>query len=108
MSVFASDGSHLVNAADEETSLVRQSQRGDRQAFARIVHQTARLGYARVALDVPDKHRAEDLTQEVFFSAWRSIGRLEQPAALRGWLLAIAASKVADEARFLGRKNRAV
>jgi RNA polymerase sigma factor (sigma-70 family) len=97
-----------VNEAAEETGLVQQSQRGDRQAFAQIVHQTARLVYARIALDVADKHKAEDLTQEVFLAAWRSIGRLEKPESLRAWLLAIAASKVTDEARFLGRKKRAV
>lgn len=95
-----------MTAPSEETSLVRSSRNGDRQAFALIVQQTAKLVYARIALDVPDKHRAEDLTQEVFLAAWRSIGSLSEPKALRGWLLAIAAAKLADEARYLGRRKR--
>jgi RNA polymerase sigma-70 factor (ECF subfamily) len=90
----------------DEQGLIERSRLGDRQAFARIVHQTARLVYARVALDVPDKHRAEDITQEVFLAAWRSIGQLEDAGALRAWLLAIAASKVADDVRRSGAFKR--
>jgi len=95
-----------VNKAAEERDLIERSRLGDRQAFARLVQQTARLVYARVALDVPDKHRAEDITQEVFLTAWRSIGRLQDAQALRAWLLAIAASKVADDVRRAGRIKR--
>ena len=86
--------------------LVEKSRRGERAAFEEIVRRTARLVYGRIVLDVPDRHRAEDLTQEVFLAAWKSIKRLEEPGALRGWLLAIAASVTADDARRAGRKKR--
>jgi RNA polymerase sigma-70 factor, ECF subfamily len=98
------NGSGLVS--ETERLLVEQSRRGDRRAFEQIVHATARLVYAKIALEVPDRHRAEDLTQEVFMTAWRHIGDLAEPAALRGWLLAIAASVVADDARWSSRKKR--
>jgi RNA polymerase sigma-70 factor, ECF subfamily len=93
-----------VTEADD--GLVERSRRGDRGSFEQIVRQTARLVYARLILDVPDRHHAEDLTQEVYLIAWRSIRSLQNPAALRSWLLAIAASVAADDARRIGRKKR--
>jgi RNA polymerase sigma-70 factor (ECF subfamily) len=93
-----------LNESDLE--LIEQARRGSRAAFEKLVHQTARLVYARLVLDVPDPHRAEDLTQEVYLTAWRHIRELDKPAALRGWLLSIAASVAADDARKIGRKKR--
>jgi RNA polymerase sigma-70 factor, ECF subfamily len=95
-----------LKLTESDLQLVERSRRGDRAAFEQIVHQTARLVYARLALDIPDRHRAEDLTQEVYLTAWRCIRDLDRPTALRAWLLAIAASVAADDARRLGRKKR--
>jgi len=91
-----------VTQADQ--TLVIRSQSGDRAAFEQIVGQTARLVYSKLALDTGDRHRAEDLTQEVYLIAWRSIRELAKPEALRAWLLAIAASVLADDVRRMGRK----
>jgi len=93
-----------VTQADQ--TLVIRSQSGDRAAFEQIVGQTARLVYSKLALDTGDRHRAEDLTQEVYLIAWRSIRELAKPEALRAWLLAIAASVLADDVRRMGRKKR--
>jgi RNA polymerase sigma-70 factor (ECF subfamily) len=91
---------------ESDQRLIEGSRKGDRRAFEEIVRQTARLVYAKIALNVPDRHRAEDLTQEVYLIAWRSIGDLHEPSALRAWLLAIAASVVADDARRNSRIKR--
>src|ERR1700722_15611450 len=96
----------MANQADED--LVNRSRRGDQVAFAEIVRTTARLVYAKIVLDVRDRHRAEDLTQEVFLIAWRSIPTLREAGALRGWLMAIAASVVANDIRKGLRKKRTV
>lgn len=93
-----------MTEADEV--LVQRSRGGERAAFEQIVHRTARLVYSRIVLDVSDRHKAEDLTQEVFLIAWRSIRSLGEPKALRGWLMAIASSVVADNARHGSRKKR--
>jgi RNA polymerase sigma-70 factor (ECF subfamily) len=90
----------------DDQTLIQQSRRGQRSAFDQLVNRTARLVFAKIVLDVDDRHRAEDLTQEVYLIAWRSIRSLEEPAAFRSWLLAIAASVVADDARKIGRKKR--
>jgi RNA polymerase sigma-70 factor, ECF subfamily len=89
---------------DEQLAL--RSRRGDRAAFEQLVRRTARLVYARQYLEARDPHRAEDLTQETFLLAWRSIGQLSEPAAFRTWLLSIARSVAADAYRRDGRKKR--
>ena len=47
-----------------------------------------------------DQGRAEDVTQEVFISAWKSCKRYE-PArgSLAGWLIAIARNRIIDNVR---------
>jgi RNA polymerase sigma-70 factor (ECF subfamily) len=47
---------------------------------------------------------AEDLTQEVFFRAWRGRRGFREETSMRGWLCAIAANVVRDDAR--RRKRR--
>lgn len=91
---------------DSDEALVARSQSGQRAAFEELVRRTARLVYARLVLQSGDAHVAEDLSQEVFFTAWRSIGQLGDPAAFRGWLLAIAERAWLDEVRSRSRKKR--
>ena len=91
-------------ASDER--LAARSRRGDRAAFEELVRRTGRLVYCRHYLDTGDRQRAEDLTQETFLLAWRSIGKLADPARFRPWLLAIAGSVFADDFRSRTRQKR--
>jgi RNA polymerase sigma-70 factor (ECF subfamily) len=91
-------------ASDEK--LAERSRRGDRAAFEQLVRRTARAVYARQYLEVGDPHRAEDLSQETFLLAWRSIGQLSDPAGFRPWLLSIARSVATDAYRRDARKKR--
>jgi RNA polymerase sigma-70 factor (ECF subfamily) len=36
-----------------------------------------------------DRHTAEDLVQETLLRAWKSLDRLQNPKAIKGWLLTI-------------------
>ena len=58
----------------ELSGLVARAQKGDRAAFERIVHCTARMAYAQVVLAVKDRQRAEDIVQEAYVAAWNGIG----------------------------------
>ena len=91
-----------------EEGLVRKAQAGDRAAFEELVRRTTRLVYARLYLDTGDRHWAEDLTQETWLLAYRALPRLQDPASLRPWLLAIARSVLAEALRRQARKKRAV
>ena len=93
---------------DAEVSLVERAQRGDRAAFEELVRRTSRLIYARLYLETGDAHRTEDLLQETYLTAFRSLGRLDSPGRFRPWLLRIAQNTAIDEHRHGTRKKRAV
>ena len=46
-----------------------------------------------------DRARAEDLSQEAFLRAWRGRRGFREETSMRGWLCAIAANVVRDDAR---------
>jgi RNA polymerase sigma-70 factor, ECF subfamily len=91
---------------DSEEALVLASQAGDRSAFEQLVRRTARLVFARCYLETGRPHEAEDLVQETFLVAWRSIGQVTDPAGFRTWLLSVARTVAIDAARRAGRKKR--
>ena len=71
-------------------ALTRQARNGSRDAFARLIRMNARLVWAQLHGMVRDAAWIEDLCQETFLRAWRSIGTLQDEAAFRPWLLSIA------------------
>src|SRR5712692_1609050 len=89
-----------------EEALVRSARGGDRAAFEELVRRTSRLVYARLYLETGDAHRAEDLLQETYLSAFRSLHRLADPAGFRSWLLTIAQNACLDAARRDSRLKR--
>ena len=89
-----------------DEALVAASQRGERAAFEELVRRTARLVFARAYLECGDAHRAEDLTQETFLVAWRSIRQVTDASGFRAWVTSIAHTVAIDAARRDGRKKR--
>src|SRR4051794_27942457 len=83
----------------ELAALVARSQSGDRRAFEEVVRRTARLLYSRLYLEARDPHKTEDLVQETYLVAWRSIRQVTEPAGFRSWLLSVAHSVVVDAGR---------
>src|SRR6516165_9103025 len=86
--------------------LVKSAQRGDRAAFEELVRRTSRLVFARLYLETGDSHRTEDLLQETFFKAFRTLGQLTEPAKFRAWLLRIAQNEAIDAIRRDQRQKR--
>ena len=85
----------------ETTSLALRARAGDREAFGALVdlhHRAAR----RVALAALPAHAdADEAVQEACLTAWRSLDRLDDPAAFRAWLLRITWRKALDRRRSL-------
>ena len=80
---------------------------GDRAAFEELVRRTSRLVFARLYLDTGRIDRADDLLQETFLLAFRSLRGLANLSGFRPWLLAIAHNVLIDDARRLARRKRA-
>jgi RNA polymerase sigma-70 factor (ECF subfamily) len=91
---------------DPEEGLVLRAQRGDRAAFEEIVRRTSRLLFARLYVETGDKHLSEDLLQETLLRAYRRLGQLHHPSALRSWLATVAQNVLTDAARRDARLKR--
>jgi RNA polymerase sigma-70 factor (ECF subfamily) len=73
--------------AERET--IAACQRGDREAFDRLVERYQREIYRLCYRYVGHHEDANDLAQEVFLRAWRSIGRFRGDSAFSTWLYRI-------------------
>jgi RNA polymerase sigma factor (sigma-70 family) len=68
------------------TDLVVRAQRGDVEAYARLVEATQRMVQG-VALSVlRDSTTAQDAAQQAYLRAFRRLGDLQEPASFAGWL----------------------
>lgn len=93
-----------MNEADEV--LVDRSRLGDQAAFEELIRRTGRLVYARVFLETGNASSAEDLSQETFLLAWRSIKQLQDATRFRAWLMSVAQRTVLDAARRQSTRKR--
>lgn len=84
----------------EDSGLVAAVLRKDRKATADFVarHADALYGYVRARL-APRHDEVEDLVQEVFLSAWQSLGQYRGTGSLQAWVMGIARHKVEDHYR---------
>ena len=65
---------------------VRLAMTGDRDAYARIVEQSANVVCAIALAIVRNVQASEDVAQEVFLAVWTSLGKLRNPASFLPWL----------------------
>src|SRR6185436_1731792 len=73
-----------------DADLVNRARQNDREAFAQLVdrHQHLVVG---VALSITrDRALAEDIAQEAFVAAWKSLAKLDDPARVAPWLAGIS------------------
>jgi RNA polymerase sigma-70 factor (ECF subfamily) len=76
--------------ADFDRDAVEACRRGEREAFDRLVERYQRHVYRVCYRFVSNHHDANDLAQEVFLKAYRSIGRFRGDSAFSTWLYRIA------------------
>lgn len=73
----------------DEARVVAAARAGDEAAFEELVRRYADRLYAVVVRFVADPDEAEEVTQEAFLRAWRSIGRFEGRSRFFTWLYRI-------------------
>ena len=93
------------NAPGPQTSdtqlveLVKQASDGNRFAFEQLIDYYQEDIYRMIYYRIRTRMDAEDLTQDVFIRAYRSISRLREPDRFRSWLFRIAVNRVNDYLR---------
>lgn len=102
------DSTEIPEAVDlarqSEHELVRRAQRGDSQALGQLYQRHVDRVYSYVLFRVRDEALAEDLTQDVFFQALRSLESFDWRGAVAPWLMRIARNMVIDHWRRTGRR----
>jgi RNA polymerase sigma-70 factor, ECF subfamily len=73
-----------------DARLVARIRSGDAEAGRRFVHEQYARIYRYLLYLTGSPEAAEDLTQETFVQAWRSLDTFDERAPLRPWLLQIA------------------
>jgi len=80
----------------DEWELISRAQRGDMDAFRQLVER-ARVNIFRLAYDLTgNRHDAEDLSQEVFLKAYRSLPHFRGDAKWNSWLYRITVNTCYD------------
>ena len=83
-------------------ALILRAQQGDPEAFETLARFFWAPIYRMVYYRVRSKMDAEDITQEVFVSAYKRMKGLKDPSKFPSWLFTIALNRVRDH----GRKKR--
>ena len=85
----------------EDCEIVRRVRAGDVEAFAPLVEKYQRQVLTFIDRLVPDKSIVEDLGQEVFVSAYRSLANFdeERGTPFAAWLFTIARNRCVSELR---------
>ena len=87
--------------------LARRCQRGDAQAWRTLVERYEKRLLYFIRRLVDDERDAWDVLQQTWMSALKSIGRLDEPRALRTWLYRIARNESINHLRRDGRRMEA-
>jgi RNA polymerase sigma-70 factor, ECF subfamily len=93
------------NGLDPTTQLALTARTGDAAAQAAFVRAT-QVDVWRFTAALVDPGSADDLTQETFLRAFRSLPSFEGRSSVRTWLLGIARRTCADHLRAVVRRRR--
>jgi RNA polymerase sigma-70 factor (ECF subfamily) len=80
----------VARRREDDREAVVACQRGEREAFDRLVERYQRDVYRLCYRYVNNHEDASDMTQEVFLKAYRAIGRFRGESAFSTWLYRIA------------------
>ena len=74
----------------QDQNLIRASLSGDRRAFEKLYHKYQNQIYGTLAQRISDRDTVDDLMQDTFFRAYRSLHTFKGQAAFSTWLTQIA------------------
>lgn len=89
-----------------DRELAERAARGDARAFGELYHRYLNDVLRYLLLRVGDRALAEDLTQDVFTSAFRAMPLFQWQGPIRPWFLRCAHNRVANHWRSVQRSPR--
>ncbi len=92
----------MANSAQQdaqELEWIQRAQSGDHEAFGFLVQRFERRIFALIFRLIGQRDVVEDLAQEVFIKAFRSIGSYSFAASFAGWLSRVAVNHCYDYLR---------
>lgn len=89
---------YSLSMLDDEKNLITAAIKGEKEAFGRLYDHYQPKIYRFIYLKVSHREEAEDLTHQVFLSAWEKIDgfKIKTAASFSGWVYSIARNKVID------------
>ncbi|MGH7430424.1 MAG: RNA polymerase sigma factor [Candidatus Methylomirabilales bacterium] len=94
------EGQPDLGGQASDGDLVRRTLAGEQQAFEVLVHRHSRLVFRVIRGMVPGAE-VEDIGQEAFLRAYRSLGQVQQGSSVGPWLARIAVNLCYDHLRRL-------
>jgi len=94
------EGQPDLGGQASDGDLVRRTLAGEQQAFEVLVHRYSRLVFRVIRGMVPGAE-VEDIGQEAFLRAYRSLGQVQQGSSVGPWLARIAVNLCYDYLRRL-------
>ncbi|MFZ1098158.1 MAG: RNA polymerase sigma factor [Steroidobacteraceae bacterium] len=86
-------------AACAVTDLLSEARSGDPAAFAELVRRHQRAVYSLALRMLWDRHKAEDLAQDVFMQLYRKLAHMQSDAHVASWLRKVTTHLAIDRLR---------
>src|SRR6266508_1887171 len=96
-----------VDVGHREAALIERCAAGEPTACAELVAGHERMVYQLALHLLGDRDEALDLSQEVFFSVFRTIHKFRGQSALRTWIFRIVVNQARNRQRWWRRRHRA-
>ncbi len=96
-----------TEVGSREAALIGRCAAGDEAACTELVAEHQRMVFHLALHLLGDHDEALDLSQEVFLSVFRTIGRFRGQSALRTWIYRIVVNQARNRQRWWRRRHRA-
>lgn len=87
------------HSREDDASLVSRARDGEEAAFAVLVDRYGSMVMSLAYASTLNESDAEDVAQEAFLAAWRSLPGFRGDASFSSWLYGLARSRCVDRAR---------
>jgi RNA polymerase sigma-70 factor (ECF subfamily) len=96
-----------AEVGNREAALIERCAAGEQAACAELVSGHERMVYQLALHLLGDRDEALDLSQEVFFSVFRTIGHFRGQSALKTWIYRIVINQARNRQRWWRRRHKA-